>query len=214
MKTAILIPLALSASVCLSDKFLCITSLVRSSDICFTITTSFSGWTGFGIGSSTMDKADIYVGYANSTGGSTLVHLIGSGHDVNLVSNSLENVGSSSNTASQFSFCRPLQGLTESTDYIYAASNDKLSSPDTLTNDLPMHTERGSFGKVNFLLQDSKPTTTPESHSILKPTLNFTIQDVINLHGAMMWISWVLSPVVGIFIARFAKNALNHNWYM
>lgn len=70
---------------------------------------------------------------------------------------------------------------------------------------------------MNFLeVKSGAPATTvaPDTlESILKPSKSFTMQDVINLHGAMLWVAWVLSPIVGIFIARYAKDSLNHNWY-
>lgn len=40
------------------------------------------------------------------------------------------------------------------------------------------------------------------------------MQDVINIHAACMWLAWTLSPIVGIFIARYAKTKLGHNWYI
>ena len=102
-----------------------------------------------------MDKAEIYVGYPNSTNGATLVNLVGSGHEVEISKNqhavgqTVTEKTSNPKVKFAFSFCRPItisggQSITESTLYIYAASSDIVSTPDTATADIPMHIVRGS----------------------------------------------------------------------
>jgi hypothetical protein len=142
-----------------------------------------------------------------------------------------------------FSFCRPLtvtnggKNIEESSGYIYAYSNAAPTSIDSATSSFAKHDKYGSFSadftKADAVTADGANNGTDPnitggtkgadpiiigggtegSSSILSPSESFSKENIVNLHASMMWVAWVASPLTGIFIARYLKTRLGHNWY-
>jgi hypothetical protein len=180
---------------------------------CFTVHSKFAGYAGIGIGTQTMKGSDMYIGYQNSTGGVTIANMKGTGHvaptPVGLVTSIplLETKPAFSKLS--FSFCKV---NANSSNYIYAAETEKpTGNVNSQSVSLEFHT--GVFDSFVLDLAGSTTVAPSGNGAILQTNSKFTKEDVYKLHGALMLFAWSISPFIGIFIARFMKTKLGHNWY-
>ncbi|KAJ3317669.1 hypothetical protein HDV06_001326, partial [Boothiomyces sp. JEL0866] len=238
-----LIKFVYAAPVCPISNGFCITTESQGSNTCFTVHSKYEGWNGIGVGSARMNGADMYIGWQNSTGGITVGNFEGSGHtqpQENAVQNQITvSVPGAKPTWSKlsFMFCRPSilhsngKSITATTDYIFAGSSTPPSgNVDKLGVTLMQHdiqgtfTPEATFGSSNN--STASNTTQVQSSNggsanggsspqpILSPSSSFSFQKIVIVHGTLMFVAWVISPFIGIYISRFMKSALGHSWYI
>ncbi|KAJ3360604.1 hypothetical protein HDU91_004473 [Kappamyces sp. JEL0680] len=225
MKCFVLFTGALAASFCAGSTNFCIVpgNGTKSGQSCFTVHCAAKGWCGFGIGSQTMAGADIYLGWTNTTGGVQLANVKGLGHDRPLP-NSPQNAvlvalldPKPTWSSISYSFCRnsASPAITAGQRYIYAYSRNapsgNLNSPSAVFVE---HDDYNSFSVDFTSSAGTVATGTSQGDSILQVSPGFTMETISGIHGALMWIAWSLSPFVGIFVARYGKHALGHNWFI
>lgn len=183
-----------------------------------------------------MPGSDMYVAWTNSTGGVTLSHRIGGDDtapklqpnpDFTLLPLQVPVPVQFQNIIKiAFSFKRslaPSGGSTQSiaasgtTNYLYGiGSSPPNGNPDSPSSSFGIHTSFGVFAADltfpvanggTFQSTGSGSTSTP-------PTLTNIDKLTINLiHGVIMFLAWGVGPYVGIFIARFLKDALGVWWF-
>ncbi|KAJ3313573.1 hypothetical protein HDV04_001790 [Boothiomyces sp. JEL0838] len=191
---------------------------------CFTVHSAEGGWAAIGVGSTAMSGSDIYLGWKNQ--GTVMVgNFKGTGHNQpspNSVQNAqqvtlMETAPSWSKLS--FSFCRPTtiasngKSITATQNYIYASSPDQPSGSSVNTLSYSQHASNYGNFNANFAASSNTTTTGSVSASILRVGDDFTYQQVVALHGIMMFIAWMIAPFLGIFCARYLKDVLGHNWY-
>ncbi|KAJ3320483.1 hypothetical protein HDV06_005212, partial [Boothiomyces sp. JEL0866] len=216
--------------VCPEQNSFCIVTQTQGSNTCFTIHSAFGGWNAIGVGSTRMKGSDMYIGWANSTGGITVGNYEGTGHSQPSL-NSAQNHQvvplmdpQPSWSQQSFSFCRPTtvaggQPITPTAGYIYGASGSAPSGNlDSAKVSLQQHDTKGAF-QPDFSTSNTPVVTnsggnTDDDQPILKPSPSFPFQSIVITHGVLMFIAWAVSPFIGIYIARFMKSALGHTWYI
>lgn len=206
-----------------------------SNTICFTVTSNVTGWVGIGMGEMHLHGSDVYLGWKNTTNGYTIANLKGTSEYVPSVNdyqnaypvnfNASSKTRKYNSTGIQFSFCRPILlsagvdgvNLTTTTPFIFAYSSTPPSGNIDLPNtNFDQHDEFGVFGVIDFLtpsVTTTYLTRGKNGKSILVPTSSFSYSQVVQLHATLMWLAWVVCPFVGIFVARYFKDYLGHNWF-
>jgi Eukaryotic cytochrome b561 len=215
----ILLAACLANTFCSGDGMICVMGNENPNDksqSCFTISSRAHGWVGFGFGGMGMDGAEMYVGFRNFSSGYTIANLIGMGHGPpqlpgfqNVIPSPLV-VSSSTIKDFAFSFCRSNKFGAEILPfqtYIYAYSErppiGNIDSPAAL---LGMH-DYFSFFEADFTgFSDGR---IDEDDFDLPHPLSFLW--VVLIHGLLMWIAWVVLPLVAIFIARYMKKS---RWWL
>ncbi|KAJ3258967.1 hypothetical protein HK103_003108 [Boothiomyces macroporosus] len=192
---------------------------------CFTVHSAESGWAAIGVGSGSMSGADIYLGWKSSQGAISVGNFEGSGH-VQPSANSVQNAQqvtlletSPSWAKLSFSFCRPTaissngKSITPDQSYIYASCPDQPSG--SSPSNLRFSQHAGTYGSFAIDFTSTANTTVVGStnNPFLFPSGSFSYQQIVALHGILMFIAWSVSPFIGIFIARYTKDLLGHNWY-
>ncbi|KAI9353234.1 hypothetical protein DFJ73DRAFT_828734 [Zopfochytrium polystomum] len=198
---------------------------VANSVVTYNLQSTQSGWMGFGVGSSTMVGATIYVAYSNGNGGITLSQRTASGQVQPTLSSSqsFTNLG----TTTVPSWATTLSGAklvanfnrsitatgantistTGATSCIWAVSPNTPTDPTSTSSTFVQHSDFGSFTlDVSSVGSVSSGSSTSSAVILDVPTLRL-------LHGIFMFLGWAVFPVVGIFTARYLKDALGHNWY-
>jgi hypothetical protein len=225
-KLTSLLTLASAASICPKTNNLCISSSFPDSGTttCFRIVSSALGWVSLGVGSEIMKGADIYITWLNSSSLPQVFRLKGAGH-FKPVQNSIlqhqvvqkkenvsQNIPSWANL--DVSFCRPTHvssggshSIEKDSRYIYAYSDVAPTRDiDYPSANFKFHKVWGAFSFDFTTAQPSVPVILPA------PALSF--ESIAAIHGVLMWIAWIVCPLVGIFIARYCKNYLGHKWYL
>ncbi|KAJ3258968.1 DOMON domain-containing protein frrs1L [Boothiomyces macroporosus] len=186
-----------------------------------------------------MKGSEIYIGWENSTGEYTVGDYFGIGHTQPRLNESPNHSvvalrdPAPSWSLQSFSFCRPTtlssngNSITPTAGFIFAGSNSAPSgNRDSARIRLEEHDVRGVF-QPDFSA-GSTVTTTGSGingsnstigefsfpHGILSPSSSFSYQTMLITHGSLMFIAWVISPFIGIYIARYLKNTLGHTWYI
>ncbi|KAJ3269837.1 hypothetical protein HDV01_000885 [Terramyces sp. JEL0728] len=216
-----------AGQVCPEQNSFCIVTQTQGTNTCFTIHSSYSGWSAIGTGSTRMKGADMYIGWKNSTGGVTVGNFQGTGHSQPSL-NSVQNHQvvalldpKPSWSQQSFSFCRPTtinaQSLSSSSGYIYAASSSAPSGNlDSTKVSLQQHDSNGNF-QADFSTSNVPVVaggSGGDDKPILTPSSSFPFQSIVITHGVMMFIAWAVSPFIGIYIARYMKSTLGHTWYI
>ncbi|KAJ3360605.1 hypothetical protein HDU91_004474 [Kappamyces sp. JEL0680] len=221
--------MAAATTYCNREKSFCVVSQLKADDhktVCFTVHSTAAGWAGFGIGNKGMNGADIFVGWKNSTKGYTIANLQASTETQPTLDPTVQNIvavpllDTNMTLGIDYSFCRPLQvakgkNIEATTQYIWAFSTTPLSSNiDSPSASFPIHTATDDQMFADFTLADPTVVVTgTDSGPIVKPSTSFTFEMVLNLHAALMWVAWVVCPLAGIFVARYLKSRLGHNWF-
>jgi hypothetical protein len=210
-----------SAQFCPETGF-CIEATVNANQACYTVNSESSGWAGIGIGSSAMAGSEIYVGWKNSTGGYTIVNLQGQGRfkpsagNVPFVTSKL--IGKPSSFAKlSFSFCKSdsvgVSVKSGTQKFIYAShSSAPNGNIDLKTANFGFHAD--TYGSFSLNVQTGGGGGTSGPAPILKASNSFPITTVHLIHGILMWVAWVVSPMIGIYVARYLKTALGHTWFV
>ena len=211
------------ASYCPISGQICIAVSYDTAETCFTVHSAQEGWAAVGFGENGMLNAEIYAGWKNTTSGFTVASLqsgsskIQPGKQAQQVARPVSLFYSAPAFAKfSFAFCKPIgsgKPISAGQQYIYATcSLAPTGSIDTADANFDVHDgPHGSF--LYDFTNSSAPIPNPNGQPILSPNLKFTIQTVYLLHGILMWIAWMVSPFLGIFIARYMKSKLGHNWY-
>ena len=215
------------SKVCPVANQLCITASYDSTETCFNVHSAYDGWTAIGFSSSGMRNAEIYAGWKNTTGGYTVASLQSGNNKIQPGKQSqqvakavpLFDLPIPSFAKFSFAFCKPAgSGISISPNqgYIYAtctaAPTGSINTADANFDyhDGPRNSFQYDFTNTNGGSTDPGASV---GGPILNPNQSFTIKSVYLLHGALMWIAWIVSPFIGIFIARYMKSKLGHNWY-
>ncbi|KAL2913504.1 hypothetical protein HK105_206964 [Polyrhizophydium stewartii] len=212
--------------LCDGTTFCVVGGVDSANNAIITIHSASQGWVGFGTGSR-MAGSSMYVAWRNSTGGVVLSPRQASGNILPQISSeriaSLVATPSSITTPSwakiSFSFKRPLAGivtLTSSTSYIYAMSDSAPENPDSPAAAIGIHSQRRSLGPVDMTQSIDSPDqilSVGGGGPILSLPSGTTYDMILRTHGIIMFVAWVLCPAVGIFIARYLKNAMGVWWF-
>ncbi|KAJ3319607.1 hypothetical protein HDV06_006169 [Boothiomyces sp. JEL0866] len=208
-----------------SNQFSIIGAPSTNGQTCFTIHSAESGWAAIGVGSGSMSGADIYLGWKNSQGAISVGNFKGTGHE-QPSANSAQNAQqvtlmetAPSWAKLSFSFCRPTtlssngKSITADQSYIYASSPDQASG--SSVSNLRFSQHAGTYGSfaVDFTTTANSTISGGSNNPYLYPSGSFTYQQIVAMHGVLMFIAWAVSPFIGIYIARYTKDLLGHNWY-
>jgi hypothetical protein len=214
---------AQTSRICPQVSGFCVTAQLSASDVCFTIHSKESGWAALGISKTGMPNAEIYAGWKNSSNQYTVASLqTGSSRNrptlqTSQLATPLPAFDAAPSWAkTTFAFCRPLnagRSIDANQGYIFASSDTPptgdINSPSA---SIPYHSNNGVFS-FDFTKTGSGVSGPNIGGPVLKPTDGFTIKSVYLLHGSLMWVAWIICPFVGIFIARYMKSSLGHNWF-
>lgn len=118
-----------------------------------------------------------------------------------------------------FTVLRPLKTndvtYTATTNYIYALSKKGPGEPSSISSSFSIHDVFGKLGNLDFTTLHTGVGTNGGGgdSSILKLPEWADYTTVIRIHGYAMIYSWLLCPILGIFIARYLKDRLGHWWF-
>ena len=191
--------------------------------ITFTIHSAADGWAGFGIGSS-MLNADMYVGWMNSTRGYTVSRRSPAGYHTPTMNADLKElmvvplaVPAPAWSKLSFSVRRTLDDpIRNGKTYIYAYTTKKATAIDNPASHFSKHDVDGKIEALDFMSQSaSGPViqSTSGNRDALVDSDESTYRMIIQLHGIFMFAAWIIAPFIGIFIARYLKDALGVYWY-
>lgn len=109
------------------------------------------------------------------------------------------------------SFCMSttqVNSLKSGTRFIYAIGRSSVSGSGT-TLQFSRH------DSYSTLQGDFNVAGNTSSGSDVGPILKATDMEVIiKIHGIVLFIAWLVAPVIGIFVARYLKDVLGKNWYL
>jgi len=207
------------SSACVSNKFCAYGFQQDATNIVITIHAATNGWAALGTGSK-MDGSDIYIVHKENDK-CTVSRRQGKGVALssevsNQIAKIVENAPKNAAPAAQSwatlkcSFTRPIAADTSiaasDAPYIWAIGEGtgeailqhKSSDKGTITQNL---LEAGKSSEV----------TAPKG-AIIDADPN-TYNLVLFAHGILFFLAWAVAPFVGIFIARYLKDALGVWWY-
>jgi hypothetical protein len=130
----------------------------------------------------------------NSTGGFEVISMKASGYyqptrvgvrDINVT---VLNVPAPSWAKTSFSFSRTIDGITGTSQYIYAYSSSKPKDIDNPNTPFHYHESTGSFSQ-DFIGTISKSILTDDPK-------NKTAAKVFQMHGVVMYIAWGFLPLM------------------
>lgn len=117
-------------------------------------------------------------------------------------------------------FCRRINSttsrfnVTTTSSYIFAFNDNKpegnIDSPEA---QLEFHgPNHGNFvhdflTPSNSTPDDQEPATPPP------PPKQWTFEEISRMHGLLMWIAWILIPIISIFTTRYLKSQLGSYWF-
>jgi hypothetical protein len=207
-----------AASICDPAKTYCIITNLTATSITWTVFSANPGWAAFGIGSK-MDGASMYIGWTNSTQGSTVVFAKGEGYARPVAQTTVINVVKVTTPIPSwaklsFAFVRQLSvtpQITPTTAYIFASAKLPPTNKDLISSSYSQHDIFTSVG-----IQDLTKNGVLTSGSIAKPLAaipsNMSYEQIVQIHGVLMFLAWAVAPFLAIFIARFLKS-IGHLWY-
>ncbi|KAH6585561.1 hypothetical protein BASA50_001170 [Batrachochytrium salamandrivorans] len=197
-----------------------------------TVSCAAAGWCAIGTGR-TMLGSSIYIAWKNSTGGLVLSSRTGMGHM--MPRRSVENIASLIPTPPDvsvpawakitFTFKRPLSGaanISPTNMYIYAYSP---KTPLHLDSQRPRFNEHSMYGiitKLDLTLpvsnsarngSDNNNSSGTEALPFVQLPINTSYDDIVRYHGIIMFVAWIISPALGVFIARYLKVVLGVWWF-
>ena len=212
---------------CIVPNKLCVYGRKENNTVIYTVHSAAKGWTSIAIGTS-MKGADFYIGW-KGTSKTVLSRRTATGNRMPTPSsNQIASIiplqkSAPSWATNAFSFSRPISSdntITAASPYIYAYSDASPSNIDDPNSSISMH-EDGDAGKItgntNFLCSgNSCGGGDLGSDSGASAIISSTPQQyhtILMIQGLFFFFAWVVAPFVGIFIARYLKNALGVWWY-
>ncbi|KAJ3271428.1 hypothetical protein HDV01_006634 [Terramyces sp. JEL0728] len=121
-----------------------------------------------------------------------------------------------------FSFIRPLANTDikiQSTNvYSYAYANQAVLSPSNPNSAFGIHDIHAKFGPLDFTTIPKGNNTPPPvaaaapSLPILVLPIGFSYSTLVAIHAYLLMFAWIVSPFIGIYIARYLKSALGVWW--
>ncbi|KAJ3100888.1 hypothetical protein HDU97_001878 [Phlyctochytrium planicorne] len=192
--------------------------------VTFAVQSKYSGYTAFGVGSSTMTGATVYVAWSDGKGGYIVSQRDSTGHvepeesssqTFKIVSFPTDaKITALSGAVTKFAIQRPASdgtakdvSITGTTDFIWAGDNSNLAGQ-VSSSSISQH-GRGNYGSFNLDVSKLGTTSTGSSTGS-----QYDVQLMRLLHGVFMFIAWGVLPFFGIFIARYMKDRLGHLWYI
>ncbi|KAJ3094097.1 hypothetical protein HDU97_008518 [Phlyctochytrium planicorne] len=213
---------------CTSSNSFCLTAIRdgTSNNVIFALQSTYTGYSAFGVGSSTMTGSTIYVGWGDGKGGYVVSQRDSSGQSTPEQGSTSQTfkivafpsdgtVAPLSGAVTQFAIERPASdssakavSVTGGTDFIWAGDNRAISNPGSSTASISRHTG-GNYGSFNLDVSKLGTSSTGSGTGS-----QYDVQFMRLLHGVFMFIAWGVLPFVGIFIARYMKDKLGHLWYI
>jgi hypothetical protein len=181
---------------------------------------ALDGYAAIGIGTQQMRGSDMYIGWANTTGGVTIANMRASGRTaptpVGLTRSIPLLEPRPGFSKLSFSFCK---ANANTNDYIYASESSKpRGNVNSANPSISFHT--GGYGAFNVDLAAEASgagggvSAGNSGGPILRPSGSLTLETIYAIHGLIMFIAWCVSPFLGIFIARHMKSRMGHRWYI
>ncbi|KAI8619682.1 hypothetical protein BC830DRAFT_721859 [Chytriomyces sp. MP71] len=191
----------------------------------FTVQTSYVGWVGIGIGSS-MTSARLIVGWRNSSAQSVIterepanyVQPLVTANPIIVAQNPGANLEPKGNAKraetaqTTFTFSVASDACSEgSQPFIFAAATGAPYNIDDPRSSFPQHDVTGSFSfpVTNLVKMAMSGNYTPATIA----TTPQPDKTLLTIHGILMFIGWTLCPAIAVFVARYLKDELGHNWY-
>ncbi|TPX68084.1 hypothetical protein SpCBS45565_g03379 [Spizellomyces sp. 'palustris'] len=186
------------------------------------------GWVGFGIGTS-MDAADVMMAYPVSNGQNVAItRRTASGHrlptlnptqDLQIIANSTGIFTINNVQTYVVTFDRSITSPGNNLPAIQSASQGFIwagyvGAPPTSATTVPRHTARGTTtgnlvdGSTAFSGAQPNGTTSNVVHDAAANT-----GTLIQAHGVLMFLGWVVLAPMAIVIARFFKPTLGVWWF-
>ena len=178
-------------------------------------------WAGIGIGNS-MKGADIYVGWKNSTGGTTLSRRSSPSTTMPIYSSSQISspiplqVAAPSWAKIAFSFSRPIAQvpvIKSDSNFIFAYSDSIPINADDPRSSFSIHSNEGILPVVDFLAAGSGVVVSGTGRSPFVSSSAEQYKTVLIAHGILFFFAWAVAPFIGIFVARYLKKVLGVWWY-
>jgi hypothetical protein len=192
-------------SICDGVKF----CAIYNGQNCVTIHSSLTGWAAIGTGSQ-MAGSDIFFVSENQ-----IANLNGEGNRQPLFKASLENIQVITPPPAfaklSKSFClspSQLSSFKSGQNFIYAQGTLPPTGSEPSLR-FSRHTNYNTL-KVDFNLAGNTTGSGKVQEPILKSD---DYERIILVHGIVLFIAWLAAPAVGIFTARFLKDALGKYWY-
>lgn len=174
-----------------------------------------------------MSSADFYIGWKNSTDGVVLSRRSPQGRRMPSFSTNQAavlvplQVPASPWASLAFSFARPLTvestTIQSTSRIIFAIGNTAVSSIDNPRSDFSQHSIYAELAPVNFLASGSTGGGVVNgSVNVPAAILSSSPKQYANVllaHGLLFFLAWTVAPFIGIFVARYLKNALGVWWY-
>lgn len=163
------------------------------------LTSTSTGWIGFGIGS-TMKNADMAIGYVDNTG-PHVYDCFSTGHSppaIDRINNILDFNGQEVNGQTTIKFVRKLDtGDTQQDRVIVPGTVDIIVAFQSSTDMNVEHSgsNKGSY-TINFVTGALTQTGTG-----------------LAIHGFLMALGWVVCTVIAQFLAKFFKH-IGHKWFI
>ncbi|KAJ3300693.1 DOMON domain-containing protein frrs1L [Borealophlyctis nickersoniae] len=179
-----------------------------------------------------MVGAEIFMGWTNSTGGITLSQRTATAYarpglspaqTATLIPLAVSKP-SWANIA--FSFRRPLtpaqgKSITATSPYVFAYSGTRPTAPDNPASGFEKHDEAGHINNLDVTKASAGggnggAAAGGSTSGQGKPAIELgdvAYTTILKAHGALMFIAWGIAPFLGIFIARYLKDALGIWWY-
>ncbi|KND00190.1 uncharacterized protein SPPG_04530 [Spizellomyces punctatus DAOM BR117] len=186
------------------------------------------GWVGFGIGAS-MDAADVMMAYPVSNGQNVAItRRTANGHrlptlnptqDLQIIANSTGIFTINNVQKYVVTFDRSIASPGNNLPAIQSSSQSFIwagyaGAPPASATNVPRHTARGTTtgnlmdGSMAFSETQPDGTTSNVVHDAAANTGN-----LIQAHGILMFLGWVVLAPLAIVIARFFKPALGVWWF-
>jgi hypothetical protein len=106
-----------------------------------------------------------------------------------------------------YSFCK--NDISTTQDFIYAGDLERpVGDLDTQYTRISFH--EGMYGSFTADLKQNSPMGDNN-----EPILNLGGSSglIYATHGILMYIAWCISPFAGIFVSKYLKSYLGHNWF-
>jgi hypothetical protein len=204
---------------CPEANSFCVSMKIVSQQTCFTVHSALDGYAAIGIGTQEMRGSDMYIGWANTTGGVTISNMRATGRTaptpVGLTRSIALLEPRPAFSKLSFSFCK---ANANTNNYIYATESSKpRGNLNSANPTISFHS--GGYGAFNVDLAASSGSGGGVSSGnnagpILRPSGSLTLESIYGIHGLIMFFAWCISPFLGIFIARHMKSRLGHRWYI
>jgi hypothetical protein len=214
------------SSFCSPGNLLCVSAIAnKSSQIAtFTVTSSSSGYVGFGIGSNVMVGATMYVAWLGtsnqvvvsqrSASGRTQPTILNDNTGYTILPTTLSSADPKVSSARiVYSFSKSIASdsgkisLESATNFIWAMGSSQPANPDSPSSTFSYHELSGSFS------MDLSKFGTSSSEAAVASSYGTNTKALRIVHGVSMFLAWGVLPYAAIYIARYLKDAWGHRWF-